>query len=66
MWFDGFTQERAARALQVNNGKTLVRWWRKCREVAVQTCIGLSEPIGGEGVVVEIDESMFGKSMTTN
>jgi hypothetical protein len=25
-------------------------------------CIVLSEPIGGLGMVVEIDESMFGKS----
>lgn len=58
------TQEMTAQTLRINNGKTLVRWWRKCREVAVQTCIGLSEPIGGPGIVVEIDESMFGKSMS--
>ena len=35
---------------------------KKCHEIAVQMCIVLSEPIGGLGVVVEIDESMFGKS----
>lgn len=56
------TQVRTAKALRIENGKTLVCWWRKCREVAVQVCIGLSEPIGGPGIVVEIDESMFGKS----
>lgn len=61
-WLEGHTQEHTARAARINNGKTLVQWWRKCREVAVQVCIGLSEPIGGPGVVVEIDESMFGKS----
>ncbi|KZS10341.1 Uncharacterized protein APZ42_025214 [Daphnia magna] len=33
----------------------------KCLEVAVQTVIGLLEPIGGPGTTVEIDKSMFGK-----
>lgn len=47
--------------LQFGNKATVPKWARKCREVAVQMCFGLSEPIGGPGVIVEIDESKFGK-----
>jgi hypothetical protein len=40
---------------------TITAWTKRCREVAIHTVIKKSEPIGGPGVVVEIDESKFGK-----
>ncbi len=42
---------------------TLVDWSNYCREVAIDVVITNSEKIGGEGVIVEIDESKFGKSI---
>ena len=41
--------------------KTLCDWGSFCREVAIDEVMKKSEQIGGEGVVVEIDESKFGK-----
>lgn len=42
---------------------TLVNWGSFCREVAIDQVMTNSEMIGGIGVVVEIDESMFGRSI---
>jgi len=42
-------------------GRTLCDWFSFCREVAFQVCIGENEAIGGPGVIVEIDESLFSK-----
>ena len=47
-------------SLQFRNKAMVPKWARKCREVAVQMCFGLSEPIGEQGVIVEIDELKFG------
>ena len=44
------------------SSKTLVDWASFCREVAIDLMLERSEPIGGSGVIVEIDESKFGKS----
>lgn len=52
--------------MQIGNRATVPQWTRKCREVAVQICMSLPEPIGGSGTVVEIDESMFGKRNINN
>lgn len=41
--------------------RTLVDWHSFCREVAIDTVMENSEKIGGKGVIVEIDESKFGK-----
>ena len=35
---------------------------QKLREVAVQSCLLISQPIGGVGTVMEIDESKLGES----
>lgn len=40
---------------------TIVNWASFCREVAIDEVIVHSEPIGGPGLIVEIDESKFGK-----
>lgn len=45
------------------SSRTLVDWASFCREVAIDVVFNHSEPIGGLGIVVEIDESKFGKSM---
>ena len=42
--------------------KTLVDWASFCREVAIDVVFKHSEKIGGAGVIVEIDETKFGKS----
>jgi hypothetical protein len=61
-WWNGETNEKINEYLKIGNNATVPLWTKKCREIAVQMCIVLSEPIGGLGMVVEIDESMFGKS----
>lgn len=43
------------------NYKTGVDWASFCREVVFDAMITKSEKIGGEGRIVEIDESKFGK-----
>ncbi|GFS47192.1 mitotic-spindle organizing protein 2A [Trichonephila clavipes] len=40
---------------------TVVDWYMFCREVCMAAVLKESEPLGGEGKIVEIDESMFGK-----
>lgn len=42
---------------------TLVNWGSFCQEVAIDKVMTNSEMIGGIGVVVEIDESMLGRSI---
>jgi transposase-like protein len=46
--------------LSISN-QTIVDWYNYCREVCVSILEKVSELIGGQGVVVEIDESKFGK-----
>ena len=41
---------------------TIVDWSSFCREVAIDQVMNNPEKIGGEGKIVEIDESKFGKS----
>ena len=42
---------------------TVCDWASFCREVAIDAMIVNSKKIGGPGIIVEIDESKFGKSM---
>ena len=41
---------------------TLCNWSAFCRGIAIEAVIKNTEKIGGPGVIVEIDESKFGKS----
>ncbi len=41
---------------------TCVKWSTFFREVAIDQVLEQSETIGGPGIIVEIDESKFGKS----
>lgn len=41
--------------------QTAVDWASFCREVLIDACFDNSEPVGGVGVTVEIDESKFGR-----
>ena len=43
------------------NCRTVVDFYNFCREVCSVILADYSEPIGGPGKVVEIDESKFGK-----
>jgi transposase-like protein len=43
------------------SAKTVVDWYNVLREVCIQWAESQDQTIGGEGVVVEIDESMFTK-----
>lgn len=40
---------------------TVVNWCNFCREICVNSCVINNEKLGGEGKIVEIDESKFGK-----
>lgn len=42
---------------------TVVQWRRFCREVCVLDCIKNGDAVGGDGKVVEIEESAFGMRM---
>ena len=42
--------------------RTSVDWSNYCREVAIDLAIYNSKKSGRKGVIVEIDESKFGKS----
>ena len=44
------------------SNSTCVKWSAFCREIAIDQVIDNSQQIGGPGVIVEIDESKFGKS----
>ncbi|GFU87764.1 mitotic-spindle organizing protein 2A [Trichonephila clavipes] len=52
--------EFAVKDVRVNKN-TVVDWYMFCREVCMAAILKESEPLGGEGKIVEIDESMFGK-----
>ncbi|GFU65725.1 uncharacterized protein TNCV_5058591 [Trichonephila clavipes] len=41
--------------------KTVTDWMSFCREVCMEMCVYKSSMLGGPDVIVEIDESMFGK-----
>ena len=60
LWTQNFTLAEIEHELGISK-KTLIEWTIYFRDVC--TCIALrqSEPIGGERVQVEIDESKFGK-----
>jgi hypothetical protein len=45
------------------SNSTCVKWSKFCREVAIDQVFEQSEKIGGPGIIVEIDESKFGKSI---
>ena len=47
--------------LKIGCGGTVVDWYNFAREVCAEILEYDSEPIGGENVIVEIDESKFGK-----
>ncbi len=40
---------------------TSVKFGNKCREICELSCFANGEKIGGEGVIVEIDETKIGK-----
>ena len=43
------------------SGRTAVDWYQFSREVTTEILLNRSEKLGGEGKIVEIDESKFGK-----
>ncbi|GFU84135.1 mitotic-spindle organizing protein 2A [Trichonephila clavipes] len=59
-FFGKSMNEFAVKDVRVNKN-TVVDWYMFCREVCMAAILKESEPLGGEGKIVEIDESMFGK-----
>ncbi|GFW57504.1 mitotic-spindle organizing protein 2A [Trichonephila clavipes] len=59
-FFGKSMNEFAVKDVRVNKN-TVVDWYMFCREVCMVAVLKESEPLGGEGKIVEIDESMFGK-----
>ena len=41
--------------------KTVIDWYNFCRDVCAEFMLQHSDPIGGPGTVVEVDEAKFGK-----
>ena len=59
-WSEGLTQEQIKKQLHINPN-TAVDWDMFCRETCEVTIQRNSEKLGGEGKVVQIDESKVGK-----
>lgn len=61
-WWLGENGEVTKYNLQFSS-HTLVDWNSFCREVAIDVVMNNPQKIGGKGVIVELDESKFGKSI---
>ena len=60
-WVYKLPQSFVEEELRIGSCTTLVDWFSFAREVCLQIAISDNERIGGDGVVVEIDESKFWK-----
>ena len=60
LWSQGFTITEMVHELKISK-KTVVEWTIFFRECCFTMLIEHNEPIGGNGIEVEIDESKFGK-----
>ena len=60
LWANGFTNNDIQHELKLSK-TALIEWSAYFRDVCLDTCIEESQPIGGPGIEVEIDESKFGK-----
>ena len=61
LWWSKLPQIHARKEFNFSS-RTVVDWSNFCREVAIDVVFKNCEKIGGPGIVVEIDESKFGKS----
>ena len=60
LWSQGFSNSEIEHELQLSN-KTVCEWSTFIRDCCSCIVMDYSEPIGGNGIEVEIDESKFGK-----
>jgi transposase-like protein/predicted RNA-binding Zn-ribbon protein involved in translation (DUF1610 family) len=60
MWTQRYSQQQVMHELAISK-KTCVEWFYFHREAVELIVMRHSQPIGGPGVIVEIDESKFGK-----
>ena len=60
LWSQAFSLHEIIHELKLSK-KTVIEWSTFLRECCISAIIDHSEPIGGNGVEVEIDESKFGK-----
>ncbi|GFR07507.1 uncharacterized protein TNCT_632041 [Trichonephila clavata] len=59
-WFGKSMNEFLVNDLNINKA-TVLDWYMFCCEVCMIACVNESAKLGGEGVIVEIDESLLGK-----
>jgi transposase-like protein len=62
-WCHDFTQKQVEHELQISK-KTLIDWYRFCRDIVCyhfENEAISNDKIGGEGQIIEIDESVFSK-----
>lgn len=59
-WVEKHTNAQIRHLARVNKN-TVTDWMNFCREVCMCICVHESSSLGGEGKIVEIDESLFGK-----
>ena len=60
-WWRGWKAVDIADDLNLSSKGTIDRWIKRLSNVTFDAAICQSEPIGGVGKIVEIDESKFGK-----
>ena len=57
----GLSVEQTMKELDVDGKQTITDWSQYCRDVAVEFFLGNPERLGGQGRIVEIDESLFAR-----
>ena len=60
LWTQKMTNAEIHYELRISH-QTIIEWTAFFREVCINDVLESSQPIGGNGVEVEIDESKFGK-----
>ena len=60
LWSVGYTVKDAVRETQLTK-KSIIDWFRFCRDIVLYHFDNSENTIGGDGVIVEIDESLVSK-----
>ena len=56
----GYSEETIKHELDIGSNHTIVDWYLFCRDVCIDILLYDNKKIGGDGHIVELDESKFG------
>jgi hypothetical protein len=60
-WVHEYSQDAARYERDIGSGHTTVDFYSYCRQVCFEVLESTNEMLGGEGLIVEVDEAKFGK-----